>query len=179
VEPLEGQYADVYLDVRDGELLLLNDWRANSEGIDVDCFNLFEITIDGVGVTIRLFPDGRVEVEGTSRLVTGAYGFGPSPLSPFDHTIFELSISVADAPPIHVCLFDPLTFVGCDGLAAEPMVFSVVAGGPDDPTQVQRSTLAPGLARLTDGEACATGVGVCQTGLRCVPSGPMRVCTPG
>lgn len=176
VEPLEGLYADVYLDVRGGDLVLLNDWRGNQEGIELDCFNRFELTVAGRPMTIRVFGDGRVEVDGATSTVAGAAGFGPSPRNPDDHTIYELSVSDVETPT-DVCLFDPLTLAGCAALAQEPMVFSVVTS-LDDRLVAQRSTRSSSLPRLGDGALCANGDGVCEAGLRCSPPSPERRCVP-
>lgn len=163
VEPLEGLYTDVYLDVRDGFLYVLNDWRANTEGITSSCFNLFALTIEGRQVELKVYQDGTLEMNGASLSGEGAYGFGPSPRWPTPHTIYEFRIPVGEGT-VNVCCLDPTTRIACSELAREPMVFSIVSG--PDGTRSRRSQGNP-VRRLGVGAECGNREGVCEDGLTC------------
>lgn len=165
---LAGLFTDVYMDYRDGRLYFLNDWRSNDEGIRPDCFNYFQIRVAQDWIDLRVYGDGHVEVRRNDTevdlLALGAYGLGPSPTWPVPHTIYELSLAI-EAEQIDVCCFDPLTESTCDVLAREPTVVSLRRSGSG--IQVTRQVEAD-VRRLSAGERCGDGQGVCADSLHCV-----------
>ena len=112
ISPVTGRYTKLYVDyIKDatspkgGFLYLLNDWIKNEDGpVPADCYNLFRMSTGGGSERweIKSFGDKSVWValndevvqersnSSGAGLATGAVGFGPSPNSDLDHTIFEL-----------------------------------------------------------------------------------------
>lgn len=113
VKPAVGKYTYAYFTFiedesspSDGFLYILNDWMFNTlVEIDADCFNLFTVFTGNFAQewTIRVFGDQTTEVILNGETVqeralvgsgeisaVGAAGFGPSPNSELNHTIFEL-----------------------------------------------------------------------------------------
>lgn len=172
---IEGLMTDVYVDLQDGRLYFLNDWRSNTEGIRPDCFNYFRLTVGDEDIELRVFGSGEVEVTrdgvDVSDNAVGAYGFGPSPMVEEPHTIYEFSLGVS-ANEIDVCCFDPVTESTCDVLAQEPMVVSIRAARG---VEVRRS-VPVGTRRLPRGARCGEGQGICEDGLSCARVGDGREC---
>lgn len=167
-ERLEGLFTDVYVDYHEGRLYFLNDWRANVEGIRPDCFNYFQIRVGETWFDLRVYGDGHVEVERNGEPASvgaeGAYGFGPSPTQARPHTIYEFSLPVT-GNRVDVCCFDPLTRANCDMLAHEPAIISISARAGQ--TRVRRAIVDGSVNRLSVGEACGDGQGICADGLTC------------
>ncbi len=168
VTPLEGLYTDVYLAYRGGRLYFLNDWKVNEEGIEEGCHNYFQVRVGEDFLELRVYGNGTVTLtrNGTPvpDVADGAYGFGPSPTSATDHTIFEFSIPV-EPLPIDICCFDPVTESACEMLTAEPMVVSLRFEGGTP--QVGRTFVNATLPRGAENDACGPGIGRCIEGLEC------------
>ncbi|MEM6956907.1 MAG: hypothetical protein AAF645_14530 [Myxococcota bacterium] len=177
VVPQEGVMTDLYLDYADGHLYLLNDWRANTEGIRPDCFNHFQFTLEDTKVTMKVYGNGRVEVllndEPNPEVGQGMYGFGPSPLNPTPHTMFELSLEL-DVDVANVCCTDPVSLSTCEIMQREPVSFTIDARG----ARPRVGRFVPErVVQLSEGAPCGTGeTGVCSEGLRCQRVGAGRAC---
>lgn len=177
VEPQQGLFTDVYIEYRAGRLYFLNDWRANDDGIRPECFNFFSFKVGGDRLELRVFGNGDVVVSRRGVEIEhdaeGAYGFGPSPVEPSPHTIYEFSIPLPTGEEINICCFDPVTFASCDVLRKEPMVISLRAS---DGVQVRRSVPIGSTLRLSRGAACGAGQGICEDGLTCARVGDAQQC---
>ncbi|MGE0791411.1 MAG: hypothetical protein AB7S26_37400 [Sandaracinaceae bacterium] len=172
VRPLEGLYTDAYMDLRGGWLHVINDWRANQQGIRGDCNNRFLVSAGGRLIDIRVFGDGRVSVDGRPVTSEGAYGLGSSPRYAYPHTIFEFRVRV-DATEAAMCCLDPVSLGECDTHVREPMVFMVQRTGG---SLLTRSAQLGLVRRLGIGEPCGDGSGVCEDGLTCWVDGRTGVC---
>ncbi len=171
--PLEGLYTNVYLDYRDGRLYLLNDWRANQQGIRPNCRNYFQITVGDEWLDLSVYGDGRVVLERPDGeeldQVDGAYGFHPSVDNPEPHTIYEFSVEVQPGT-ISVCCFDPITEARCDVLAREPMMVTITS---ESGTRSRVGcVVSSAVARIEEGGACGSGEGICAGELTCAD----RIC---
>ncbi len=169
--PLQGRLTDLYLDFEAPYLYLLNDWRANTEGVRPDCFNLFVLWVEEREIEVRVFGSGEVtaRLDGARAddLVTGAYGFGSSPGWSTPHTIYEFQLDTGIASgAVNVCCFDPTTESTCEILTEEPLVgtlFVGAGGGVEVGRDVPGDEYRPG-----SGELCGDGEGICADGSRCV-----------
>ncbi len=158
---LQGLYGDVYLDARDGFLYLLLDWRVNTLG---PCGGTFRLNVNGISFEVTFLTSGEVLVTGAPLPAVGALGFGPSPVEPQAHALYELRIPLPDGA-VHVCPTAPRTGVLCEDAVAEVMVFSLESVGGE--VRVFRSS-AFELGRLPLGAACGAQEGVCDERLLCV-----------
>lgn len=182
VPPLQGQYTDVYIDVRGGNLYLLNDWHVNDQGSSEGCFNLFALEIGGRRLEVRVFSE-RIEVDGLDVTGDGTAGFGPSERYPEPHTMWEFRIPFASTSDVIVCAHDPASYSACLApptdstcatqplLTSEPTVFTIAADG----SRVRRS-VPPGVPRIPEGGPCGIELGVCEDGLSCDAEGGARSC---
>src|SRR6185369_4574634 len=85
---LEGLLTDVYLDYEAPFLYMLNDWRANSQGIRTDCYNQFLLRVGDQLIDLKVYGDNHVEVTGAVK-AAGAYSLSPSPQWSTPHAIWE------------------------------------------------------------------------------------------
>jgi len=164
------------MDYADGRLHFLNDWRANTEGIDPACFNHFVLTFNDTTLELNVYGDGRVTVledgEPRTDVAAGAYGFGASPSWSDPHTIYEFSLKM-DPAVVNVCCTDPISMNNCNVLTAEPVVMSLDATGPV--VRVGRS-VPPDVIRVPIGSSCAMGAGLCEESARCEKSDTDAIC---
>jgi hypothetical protein len=172
---LEGLFTDVYLDYRAPYLYMLNDWRANAQGIRPDCYNQFDLNVGGDRVDVKVYGDDHVDVTGATE-VAGAYSLSPSPLWTTPHTIWEFKLAVK-SDQIDICCYDPVTSASCDQLSQEPSIFSIQTNGGGG-LLVTRTTPAS-TSVLANGSACGGGQGICGSGSTCLTSDAGTVCTAG
>lgn len=99
VAPMRGRFGDLYVDVDSSSRLhVLNDWHLRDDApAEAEMFNLFCLATDLGVFEIRVFGDQHVEAwldgERVDERVEGASGFGPSPLTPMPHSIFEFQLA--------------------------------------------------------------------------------------
>ena len=164
VQSAPGQYTHAYFDYDGTALYILNDWHLNDAGaLGPNCYNLFGAYTGGGAEQwqVKVFADGRVEVWLNGQAVDldtveGAAGFGPSPLEPTPHTIFELKLP-ASPGGFGVQLHDPGPTSGCDVLVTEPSVFIGVADAAGGLGRVS-NTATPWIIGLNPASASAGAV---------------------
>lgn len=99
VTPLRGRFGDLYVGVdRDSNLIVLNDWHLRDDApASAEMYNLFCLGTDIGMFEVRVFGDQHIEAwrdgERIDEQVVGRSGFGPSPLTPKAHTIFEFRLA--------------------------------------------------------------------------------------
>lgn len=98
VEPIRGRFGDLYLDVDWGsDLVVLNDWHLRDDApAEDEMFNLFCLATELGLFEIRVFGDQHVEAwldAEPIESIEGASGFGPSPLTERDHSMFEFRLA--------------------------------------------------------------------------------------
>ncbi|PKN54359.1 MAG: hypothetical protein CVU56_27005, partial [Deltaproteobacteria bacterium HGW-Deltaproteobacteria-14] len=183
-----ADFTDVRLDYDGAALYVMNDWYINdSVPLDPGCYNLFIVYTEGGAKQwqIKLFADGAPQVflngepvDPTDVGVVGAYTFGPSPLHPSDHTIFELKIPTA-AGPFGAVFKDPGPGAACDTLLTEPTTFvgrALAGGGLDLAANTDVPWLFGANGASADGATVAlTGVGLGGGGTATVGGGAATV----
>ena len=187
VQPVSGMFTDLYLDWAAPSLFAINDWRANEEGVRGDCYNRFDLCVDGRPLyELRVHGDGHAEARVGDRIVAavseGAAGFGPSPAFRTPHTIYEFRLDLEGSPSwVSVTAKDPDSLEQCEILTEEPAYGGIDVGG--DRGRVARG-IEGDVPWLPPGASCAVGEGLCEDGSRCVdgPNGPTCVadgpCSP-
>jgi hypothetical protein len=109
IVPLQGQFANLYLDYCGTEktLYVMNDWvLGNGEYDSLSCYNLFEFMTgngnekwqvkvwNAVSKGVEVYRNG-VDVSNDSNYVIGGmYGFNESPLEEEEHTMWEFGLRV-------------------------------------------------------------------------------------
>lgn len=99
VTPLRGRFGDLYVTVdQASNLIVLNDWHLRDDApATPEMYNLFCLATDLGVFELRVFGDQHVEAwldgERIDQQVVGAAGFGPSPLTPKPHTIYEFRLA--------------------------------------------------------------------------------------
>src|SRR5262249_28971673 len=122
-ERLEGMLTDVYFDYQAPYLFMLNDWRANSEGIRPECYNQFNLKIGCYRIDLKVYGDGHIEVS-DSYAGEGAFAVATSPHWAVAHAIWEFALEVPDGQ-VDVGCMDPVNMWNCEQLTAEPVMFSI------------------------------------------------------
>ncbi|NPV49143.1 MAG: hypothetical protein HPY69_19540 [Armatimonadetes bacterium] len=109
VQPVTGRYSHLYADFDGRWLHILNDWYLCREYLNERDFNKFQLSTwpadssqERLDWLIKVFADGHIEVKlgdyDAEEFGVSAYDHGTSPLVPGeDHSIYELSIDVAEA----------------------------------------------------------------------------------
>ena len=132
IAPAQGRFTLAYFDFDGTHLHILNDWAYNDKlPVAPHCYNLFWCWTGGGAEqwTLKVFGSGDVEVmlngaevSANATGASGAVGWGPSPNSAANHSIFELSFR-ASPGGFGVQLHDPGPSFSCEILETEPAPF--------------------------------------------------------